>query len=534
MTRDVQKDLDVVRDYHQRTKHHLDRYAAGPATLDWTEQPDPFRTFSGTPERDLPLNANRGQTGYDDLFSPRRIAPSAITLDNIGTLFELSFGLSARKAFGDDRWALRCNPSSGNLHPTEAYLVATNVTDLPAGVYHYCSYRHALEQRCTFSQHGEGKGFLVGLSSIHWRESWKYGERAFRYSQLDVGHAIAALAFAAATLGWSVRLLTNWSTTEIASVLGTSHQGDFGNAEAEYPEAMLFVTTERAHPPFPGTLIAMAEQGRWQGQANVLDRRHRYDWPVIDAVADATATPGHNPPKWQAPTRPALVGEPTPLKAAQVIMQRRSAQAFDGRSSLPAPVFYRMLDRTLPRPGVVPWSTLPWPPRIHLILFVHHVEGLQTGLYALPRHGDIDLRSAMREQFEWQAVDGCPAHLPLTRLIAANARRAAGTLSCHQAIAADSAFSLAMLAEFDAPLASAPWAYRNLYWEAGMLGQVLYLEAEAAGFRGTGIGCFFDDAVHETLGITDTRLQNLYHFTVGTPLTDARLQTLPPYGHLKR
>src|SRR5437660_12483691 len=33
--------------------------------------------------------------------------------------------------------------------------------------------------------------FLVGLSSIHWREAWKYGERAFRYCQHDVGHALA-------------------------------------------------------------------------------------------------------------------------------------------------------------------------------------------------------------------------------------------------------------------------------------------------------------------------------------------------------
>jgi hypothetical protein len=61
----------------------------------------------------------------------------------------------------------------------------------------------------------------------------------------------------------------------------------------------------------------------------------------------------------------------------------------------------------------------------------------------------------------------------------------------------------------------------------------LYLEAEAAGVRGTGIGCFFDDAVHELLGLSGLRYQSLYHFTVGAPLSDGRLQTLPPYGHLQ-
>jgi nitroreductase len=65
-----------------------------------------------------------------------------------------------------------------------------------------------------------------------------------------------------------------------------------------------------------------------------------------------------------------------------------------------------------------------------------------------------------------------------------------------------------------------------------MIGQVLYLEAEARGVRGTGIGCFFDDAVHEILGLESDRFQSLYHFTVGHPLEDPRITTRPPYFHM--
>jgi hypothetical protein len=71
--------------------------------------------------------------------------------------------------------------------------------------------------------------------------------------------------------------------------------------------------------------------------------------------------------------------------------------------------------------------------------------------------------------------------------------------------------------------------YRNLFWEAGMVGQVLYLEAEEAGIRSTGIGCYFDDSVHEVFGITSREWQSLYHFTVGGPVEDTRLTTLPAY-----
>ena len=63
-----------------------------------------------------------------------------------------------------------------------------------------------------------------------------------------------------------------------------------------------------------------------------------------------------------------------------------------------------------------------------------------------------------------------------------------------------------------------------------MIGQPLYLEAEAAGIRSTGIGCFFDDPMHEVLGIKDRSYQDLYHSTVGGSVEDTRLTTLPAYS----
>ena len=108
-------------------------------------------------------------------------------------------------------------------------------------------------------------------------------------------------------------------------------------------------------------------------------------------------------------------------------------------------------------------------------------------------------------------------------------------MSCQQDIASDGAFSLGMVADFgDTVRANGAWWYRRLFWEAGVLGQVLYLEAEAAGVRGTGIGCYFDDAFHDLLGLEGDRFQDLYHFTIGGPVEDTRLQSHPPYAHVKR
>jgi len=111
-----------------------------------------------------------------------------------------------------------------------------------------------------------------------------------------------------------------------------------------------------------------------------------------------------------------------------------------------------------------------------------------------------------------------------------NCRALAAEVSCSQDIAGDGAFSLGMIADYmDSLVAYGAGFYRNLFWEAGLVGQVLYLEAEAAGIRSTGIGCYFDDAVHQVFGISSRDWQSLYHFTVGGAVEDTRLTTLPAY-----
>lgn len=228
---------DAIVLYHERTKHHLSRYAAGPGQLDWATQPDPFRRYADSEHLPLALAADRIALPFSALHQACHVSPSPLDREHVGILFELSMALSAWKAVGQTRWALRCNPSSGNLHPTEAYLVCPDLPDLPSGIYHYLSLEHLLETRARpgagWNAIWPGKGVLLGLSSIHWREAWKYGERAYRYCQHDAGHALAALRYAAATLGWQARLLDLWGDADIAALLGLDRVGDFADAERE-------------------------------------------------------------------------------------------------------------------------------------------------------------------------------------------------------------------------------------------------------------------------------------------------------------
>src|SRR5688572_33076097 len=119
----MSENLKTVLNYHARTKHHFHRFAASPGYLEWKTQPDPFRTFAGAERVELALRAESLRASYDDLYSAGTVPPQLLNLETIAILFELSLGLSAWKQYGETRWALRCNPSSGNLHPTEGYAV---------------------------------------------------------------------------------------------------------------------------------------------------------------------------------------------------------------------------------------------------------------------------------------------------------------------------------------------------------------------------------------------------------------------------
>jgi hypothetical protein len=219
------------------------------------------------------------------------------------------------------------------------------------------------------------------------------------------------------------------------------------------------------------------------------------------------------------------------LDARHLILQRRSALAFDGRSSLAAEAFHALLARVMPGPHP-PWDALWWGARIHFLIFVHRVDGVPPGLYCLVRGADAlpRLRAACGREFLWErASEG----LPLFLLARGDCRPLARRLSCEQEIAADGFFSLGMIADFEASLIEhGDGFYRHLFWESGFVGQIMYLEAEAAGARSTGIGCFYDDPVHDVLGLVGQTFQSLYHFTVGVPVEDARLTSEAAYVDL--
>jgi len=553
MTEDA---LVRVFDYHDRTKHHFNRYARSLGYMDWATQPDPFRRYDGAPKLDLDHPALSDQPTYDSLFCGASVHPEPVNRQSISRLFYDSLALSAwKQAPGTKPWSLRISPSSGALYPTEGYLVAGPIDELSteASVYHYSPYDHTLERRIeltgdewsSLTARLPAGCVLLTLTSIYWRESWKYGERAFRYCNHDVGHAIGAIALSAAMLGWRTRLVQTVSDPQLSALLGVDRQE---GAEAEHPDCLLAIypcVGSRDEPnldvQLPSSLVERLPSAQFAGIPNRLSPDH-HPWPIIDDVSQATRYAEADIQRSgdalgdraeTMPSVPALPERNSP--AQQIIRQRRSAVDMDGRTTMDRDVFYRLLARLTPcrQP---PFDVLFWRPRVSLALFVHRVDGLRPGLYTLIRHPSHErsLRENFKKDFVWQAPPDCPKSLNLRLLMEADCRQAAEEICCQQSIASGGVFAVSMLAEFKQSIEElGAWFYPRLFWETGLVGQMLYLEAEAAGVRGTGIGCFFDDAMHDVLGIQGADWQSLFHFTVGGPVEDPRLKTIPPYAHLE-
>lgn len=590
----MENSLKTVYHYHDATKHHFGRYAKSLGYMDWDRQPDPFRTYQGAPQIKLETVPPTEQPAFDAVFAGDQIESAPLSHRSISQLFFDSMAISAWKKYGLEAIAKRVNPSSGNLHPTESYLLCGPVeglTETPT-VCHYSPKEHVLEKRASvpaelweqLTATLPKDAILVGLSSIFWRESWKYGERAFRYCNHDVGHALGAITIAAAGMGWQVRLIDELSYEQMRDLMGLPVED---GPEIEHPDCVVAIfpyqestgTTEQTVAKGTKSLMSHAESSEtsviptlqpestntsvvptlqsetinalvpptlnihaitsfatltWQGEPNKLSPSH-VPWPIIDTVADATRKPATQltyAGKPSTPLPPQLGDTPhRPLR--EIIRKRRSAIEMDGQTRMSLDQFYNILSRTVAGADNVPFNVLPWEPLTHLLLFVHRVDDLEPGIYMLVRYPEHKekLQSATRPDFLWQRADGCPQGLDLYLLSASDVRDLARAYSCDQNIAADSCFSLGMLVEFERPLQEyGAWFYPRLYWETGLIGQVLYLEAEAAtGLRGTGIGCFMDDPVHKLIGLHDKSYQSLYHFTIGGPLEDVRIVDVPVY-----
>ena len=358
--------------------------------------------------------------------------------------------------------------------------------------------------------------FLVGLSAITWREVWKYGERAFRYTQLDAGHAWQSFVVSAKMLGWKITRLDSINDEDISTLLGLKQKNRF--FESEIADMLFVVSPELVDSSLSIESLVESIPLQFDGIANKLSPSI-YKWEIIPAIEDATSS---TPIAQDSISQNKVLRTPT-QESKDVVLNRRSVHVMkDDISKITKEQFHALLSSISGSLDSKENST-------HLALFVHQVEDYNSALYILVRNSrDLDdLKEQMSDEFEFKDTEFKNLYL----LQDGDFRATSKAISCSQDIAKDGAFSLGMLCNFSNQLQEyGAHRYKELYWECGAIGQQLYLEATSHRLSGTGIGCFLDDDMHKVLGLKDNRFQILYHFTVGRGYVDSRISTLPAYS----
>ncbi len=432
--------------------------------------PDPFRHYEGVPLIDLPADPSEPAiSALNVLEGHRGSGESMDWIEFLSRLLFYSASISASKLTpAGYRYALRVNPSSGNLHPTEFHIACPN------GLYHYRVSSHMLEQRAA----GDYGPLRVLLTSIAWREAWKYQSRAYRYCLHDIGHAWQALALAAHAIGCETIALGNFDE-------------HFELAGDEWPMLLIEIL---GGPEFP-----TAANREWFGGAPNELSPSVIRYPLIEQIQCATETLSGNPKR--TANRSATVSERSPDQCTygEIARRRRSALDFrGGAESITLHQLHTLLDLAT-RPLAAGFAEARY---IELYLYIHRVGDLAPGVYKY-----------------W------PDEKRLELLKSGDQRVMAAALSLGQDLAGNSCVTFSMIGDLDrAVQIHGERGYRYVHFEAGAIGQRLYLAAEALGFQSTGIGAFFDDNVHDYLGIPrDSGRQVVYHFACGYAVEDERI-----------
>ena len=371
---------------------------------------------------------------------------------------------------------LRASPSSGALFPAELYVLAREVSGLPPGIYHYGPERHELTRLGEAPARAADVGVLdtgefdrapatIAVTAVFRRSGHKYRDRAYRYVAADLGHLLENLRVAAAEAGLVARFIPRFDESRVSSVLGVDGLEEGAMA-----------------------LVSLGAQDGGRASALLLPPGSapsaRYEVAPPPQGADATLGPtalAHRvtslrlvsgaPPSDTSPriALPPPVGSDMPVRDAMAA--RRSRRNFS-ENPMSLGELGSVLGHALRASPLYSQA-----PRMYVV--ANRVSGLEPGAY------------------RYEAA----AHA-LTRVRAGVLAREAGSAALSQEVIGGATVVLVTTFDRQTLQAEGPRGYRHAFFEAGMMAERVYLEAESRGLGACSVGAFYDDEAARLLGVS--------------------------------
>jgi SagB-type dehydrogenase family enzyme len=478
---------EVALNYHDATKHSYASVRNNQHSMDFNNQPIPFKIYPTLEPSPLPAEVR--QTGVAALSAISEVVPlrtnATPDLEAIAQLLYLSAGITRHRKYPGGEIYFRAAACTGALYEIELYLICADLPGLEAGVYHFAAaefglrklragdYRSVLIDATANEPAIAHAPLTIVCTATYWRNAWKYQDRTYRHFGWDNGTLLANLLAVATALGLPAKVVGGFLDDTVNRLLDVDPQREVAFTLVPIGHA----STLPAQPPAAISPL---------GLETVPLSRHEIDYPLMRQMHAASSLASSEEiavwrggtPLTRFPPPPGPVIQLHPLSDAeiprdpieQVILRRGSSRKF-ARTPITLAQLSTMLDRATR--GVPADFLAPAGSQLnHLYLIVHAVEGLAPGAYVFHRgRGALEL------------------------LKSGDFRDKAGYLGLQQALPADAAVDVFFLADLRPILQRyRNRGYRAVQLEAGILGGKLYLAAYAQHLGATGL-TFFDDDV---------------------------------------
>ncbi len=484
-------------EYHRQTSY--DRHDMTGHGLDWPNQPDVLKSYPGLRTVPLPEVTAWPQDNLSVLIRKRSQEEGAtnVTLEKLAQIIRLTHSLTAKARMSGTAFYYRSVASAGALYPFELYAAVHGIAGLDDGLYHHSIGLEALTALRSGNMMpnvsdalragtGGSPVLVFFLTSIFFRSSWKYRDRAYRYHLLDTGHLAENLLLALRAQNLPPTLYYDFDDGKLNSLLGV-------DPRREVCLAVVCVWGKKAS--------GQKETGDLKIPARSLTHASRVsarevDYALIRDLHTASCRvvkPDQGTPKMlhnlglktePAQQIPRTDTWPELMNYAEVVFKRRSRRNFV-QTELSVTRLDALLE-LLCATGHEQEDARSFAKEALSVGFLSgNVQDLNPGFYVLDlEQGEMALSS---QGFMTDKM----AHVCLD-----------------QAWLANSALHFVFLTNLK--LLDETWGprgYRYAMLTAGRLGQRIYLVTTAMGIGCCGIGAFYDDEAAHILGLNEqTRL----------------------------
>ena len=479
--------------YHLRTSY--DRHDMGGRLSDPGAQPDPFKVYPGLDRIVLPQDISGPEEALSAVLDDgRRADPDAeLDLHRLARILSLTHALTGQARYGSEVFYFRNVPSAGALYPFELYVAVRRVAGLEDGLYHHSVRDQSLialrsgggrrEIAKTLQSHGDsGPVLAFFLTSIFFRSSWKYRDRAYRYHLLDTGHLVENLSMALKSARLSFQVQYDFDDETVNDYLGV-------DPKREGCLAVVLVSGAALQPASGSSTRSDAMKDLAES-SKVSSREIEYlpireihkasckifaghlDIDMLSALGGAVqeSVPVPRPEKW-----------PQAMNYRDAVMKRRSMRNF-APHELPADHLESLLGALCCGAEAKADSQPAGVDAAAVGLLTGRVAGLAPGFYLLDRK-----RRGLGRVVENHSLTAEMAHACLDQ---------GWLINC----------ALHFLFLCNLELLEKTWGprgYRYAMLTAGRLGQRLYVAATSMGLGCCGIGAFYDREAASLLSINE-------------------------------